>query len=438
MVIVKQCLSIEQICKISSGNWNIPSYDRPSVEVYSCNIFGAQLLNEDEPVTTKILGHTKLNSEVQGVYYASNGKIKFIPNSVFTGFVNLEYFFIEAGQGFKVIKPDSFRNCKNLKVILIRGNEIEKLEDNLFVAATKLEYINLQDNKILIIHRYAFNKLSKIRAIILSGNKITNLHPETFSYLSGLLTLDLLSNNCVDKKYERCNTQFREVEGEIRKLCSYSLSQKEVVELEKQRRDFRLEQQHKMRSLERLTESLKNTLKDHTKKIVNLTATIEQLSELQLMSDRECQQNSIKGEVELQIFKLLEKFEDKEFDQQQLTNKFKAIDDKINDLEQRLSTKISEESSKLSVNLDKNILLTDNKSSNNYLMLMKTIQDQKTSIDMSLSVILDKSKMESDETMKVFMKEITDIQDKMQKVGKGLERRLKKIERNKLDQNENK
>ena len=431
-MLLKHSESIEQTCEIRSGGWNIPYYDRLTTQVYSCHIFGAQILNENEPVTTKILGHTKLNSEVQGVYYAS-GKIKIIPSSIFSGFINLEYFFIEAGQSFEVIRPDSFRNCRKLKVIWIRGNEITRLDDNLFLSATTLEYINLQNNKILSIHRLAFNKLTKVKRIILSGNKITNLFPETFSSLIGLLTLDLSSNNCVDMKIENCNTKFREVEVEIRKLCSYSLTQKEILEIEKERRDFRLEQQQKIKLLERLTENLTNTLKDHGRKIINLTDTIEKMTENQSKSNIEIQQEVIKFEVELQISKVLLKFnqtesesEDISTDELKQKDEFNDINKKLNNLELKLSSKISEDHLKLSEIFDNKILLTENKFSNNYLMLLKSIQDQKSFIDMSLNLT-------TIDNIKICRKEISVLQDKMQKVGESLDKRLKMIEKKRTD-----
>ena len=80
-------------------------------------------------------------------------------------------------------------------------------------------------------------------------------------------------------------------------------------------------------------------------------------------------------------------------------------------------------------NVEKSILLVEIKSEKNYIMLMKSIQDQKSSIDQSLDVISMNTKKYSDDTLKECKKEITGLQNKMQKVGDSIEKRLKRIEK---------
>ena len=89
------------------------------------------------------------NYEVTTVWYESGNMVKFIPNSLFTTFVNLEFLYIHYNNKFETMKPEYLRNAKKLKNIYIRNNSVKKLNAQVFAEANNLEHINFYGNQII-------------------------------------------------------------------------------------------------------------------------------------------------------------------------------------------------------------------------------------------------------------------------------------------------
>jgi hypothetical protein len=77
---------------------------------------------------------------------------------------------------------------KNLKVLLINGNNIKILKDSIS-NLTNLEYLNLSDNELKTLPT-TFGQLQHLQTLYLVDNKLVTL-PETFGQLSNLKYLDL-------------------------------------------------------------------------------------------------------------------------------------------------------------------------------------------------------------------------------------------------------
>ena len=153
------------------------------------------------------------------IYYQQHNIVKFIPNSLFTTFKNLEYFCMRYNAEFEDLKPEFLKNASKLIAFQIWFNPITKLGENLFVEALNLVYINLENNNIESIHVLAFNKLTKLEGLFLGDNNIKVLPSETFSELTKLRYLNLESNTCIDKNFNFANGSFIDVETEILKVC---------------------------------------------------------------------------------------------------------------------------------------------------------------------------------------------------------------------------
>lgn len=211
---------MEQICVFEHDNWLINGNDGHMKEFYQCRFVQSQLMNEDESLTTNTSSNTKRNSDVEAVVYF-DGRVKYISNSLFTLFPNVEYLVL-ASCHLEKVRSHFFKNALMLKVIWINKNNIKELIANSFVDAPHLEHINLPDNKIESIHRMTFNNLHHLKGIYLQQNKIANLHPETFSHLGGLQSLYLLDgSNCLKRKFSKVNMEIPEIENQIRGSCIY-------------------------------------------------------------------------------------------------------------------------------------------------------------------------------------------------------------------------
>lgn len=205
--------ALEQICETGVIKFRSNSYN-------FCEFSYLTIINENETVTTSTNRQSK--EDVQMIIYRTQNVIKFIPNSIFRDFPNVEYFYFNNNLQLEKLKPKFFRNAKNLKILIIQNNPIHELKANLFVDAPKLKMINLSFNKIQTIDYQTFNKLPKLYELYLTGNPIKNLHPQTFSSLKGLEVLDLKNSegtSCVNENFSIFDDGFESVEKEIGKEC---------------------------------------------------------------------------------------------------------------------------------------------------------------------------------------------------------------------------
>ena len=195
------------------------SYDGPKKSYYICEISG-NLLDENEAVTTNTELNLRSNGDVTSVLYNVNNYVKFIPNSLFNTFANLEALFVSTGNDFVSLKPQYLKNAKKLKVFKVYRNDVKELTEHLFVEASNLEHINFEENQIESIHKLAFSCLPNLQGIYLGGNRIKNLSPSTFSAIANLNILDLFDNVCMKQKFLNANQKVDEVEAVIGKACT--------------------------------------------------------------------------------------------------------------------------------------------------------------------------------------------------------------------------
>ena len=213
--------TLQQKCTFEQNTFYLANtIELPALNYYSCKITQVKLIYENETVTS--YGNhsaSKTNDDVELINYSSDNIMNYIPNSLFTTFVNLKYVVLYSNFGMEDLKPEFLKNAKKLKVFRVEDNIITNLVKNLFLEAINLEYINLQRNRIESIDVMAFNKLTKLVGLFLNDNKIKNLFSGTFSELSSLLFLKLEKNACIDKNFNITKGNFIEVKTEILKEC---------------------------------------------------------------------------------------------------------------------------------------------------------------------------------------------------------------------------
>lgn len=222
ITLVQVVFCVNQNCTFGTGMAHYSEMSEiPTTSYYYCEIRNAHLLYESEPVNTITIDNQRKNSDVKQVTYVVSNKVKFIPNSLFVTFINMEYFCISNTEGIEVLKPHFLIGAIKLKVFYVYGNYLRTLEEDLFVEAFNLEHINLRDNKIQSIHLGSFNKLSKLEGLYLQGNQIKNLNSGTFYHLSKLKTLNLTKNGCINSLFKISITNQSLVSREIHKKCMY-------------------------------------------------------------------------------------------------------------------------------------------------------------------------------------------------------------------------
>lgn len=218
ILLIKTLTCVHQKCGFSTGNYYANSFEGPQVPSYECFIYAAKLYNEADEVITDTSANINSNDDVKMVSYWYSD-VKFIPNSLFVTFPNLEQIYVASFQNFTEIRPHFFKNANHLKIIRIYANELTQLTANVFAEASNLENINLSYNKIEIIDKAAFKGLSKLVGVYLDHNKIKSMDSSTFSQLISLQSLNLIHNECIDRQFDLFNSTFIQIEDAIRQSC---------------------------------------------------------------------------------------------------------------------------------------------------------------------------------------------------------------------------
>ena len=123
---------LEQKCDtFKFVDWWINTSDGPTKLYYYCKIKG-KLENDQEEVTTDTSKNTKSNAEVTAVYYQTHQTVKYIPNSLFETFLNLEYLHIDYNNKFETMKREYLQNANKLKNLKIYLNSVKKIDGNVF------------------------------------------------------------------------------------------------------------------------------------------------------------------------------------------------------------------------------------------------------------------------------------------------------------------
>lgn len=94
----------------------------------------------------------------------------------------------------KTLHPDTFKETKKIRWILLNDNKLEKLDDGLFSNLDLLQKVDLSNNRISQIGLKTFSNVPKLNFLRLDGNKLTHLKKEMLSNLPSLLNLDVQDN----------------------------------------------------------------------------------------------------------------------------------------------------------------------------------------------------------------------------------------------------
>lgn len=169
-------------CTIKNFNSteNFQNYLSGSSEIYYTsysNYYGRQ--------RTSISMGSILHVELEDV------KIEKLPSLLFTRLNRIEHF-AASNIGLKEIKSEDFKNAKNLIILDLSHNEIEKLENVQFLYLKNIQEIYLSFNKIASIHDGAFDKIgTNLTKIDLQFNEISVFKEEFLN----------LINNAIEKTW---------------------------------------------------------------------------------------------------------------------------------------------------------------------------------------------------------------------------------------------
>jgi len=72
------------------------------------------------------------------------------------------------------------QGCKNLRELLLWGNNIERIDEDTFAGLWSLRKLDLDRNQLTTLPRGAFTHLSNLEVVHLGENRIAEIHGDTF------------------------------------------------------------------------------------------------------------------------------------------------------------------------------------------------------------------------------------------------------------------
>ena len=367
-----QAISSDQTCKFESRQWYVNSNDGKSTQSWTC-VFYNETLGVAGQIQTNSKDNTKADSEVTAILYEKGNIVKFWPSSLFTKFPNIAIFKVSGDQGLEVIKPEYFKSAIHLKMIKIVDNKIVELQADLFVQAPRLENINLSSNRIAFIDNSTFSGLPNLKNIYLSKNRLGSLHYNIFQHLSNLLVLDLMENECIDQKFGNVKKNPKELESAVVKLCGQGT----------------IEEIADKRKIKDLTTDNKNLSEELTKQRNRVQTLTDTNTEI-IGSLKNCSHSNRANE---------------------------GVNDKLDKMQKQIN-----ELAKNCGECKLDLIVSEKKSSDNYLSLLQTVQNDKRIVQ-----------EDSKEISRTCKKTVSNLEKIMQKAAKSIDDRLKKVEK-KIDQ----
>lgn len=116
-----------------------------------------------------------------------------LPNfnlTVYPKILNLALFY----KSLKNISYENFRDCRNLKSLMILAGWLHTIENGTFRNLANLISLRVWKSNISVVEPNAFEGLISLEKLFLHDNEISFLHPDTFGMLRSLTQLRLSNN----------------------------------------------------------------------------------------------------------------------------------------------------------------------------------------------------------------------------------------------------
>lgn len=115
--------------------------------------------------------------------------------------LDLRVFVVRKNE-IESIAPDTFDDNTELSIIDLSQNDIQKLPDNLFEKLKNLKIVSLSNNKIKSLSVRLIPKINHIEKFIISNNKLQSIDPRITNRLANVAHIDFEKNDCIDMKFD--------------------------------------------------------------------------------------------------------------------------------------------------------------------------------------------------------------------------------------------
>ena len=155
----------------------------PNLEVMRIDNGFLRTIDEDSLESCKQLKHLVL----------TGNRIPELPENLLIANTNLEKFYIFNNQ-LTTLPENLFLNQKELEELYLDENQINSLPSNIFHPLIKLEVLDLNNNKLELVNPEWFVNLQNLKWLGLSGNQISEVPPKCFESLKNLERLWIYEN----------------------------------------------------------------------------------------------------------------------------------------------------------------------------------------------------------------------------------------------------
>jgi len=203
-------------------NFNMNYYDTVG-SVYRCDIKTNLNIKSPEAAVINAVsgGHMigKTNNDVI-VFDARNKIIEYFPKGLEKLFKNLKVILIYYGR-LKQISQSDLKPFPNLIHLEVYENNIEVLEDGLFVNHPKMQVAWFQSNKVFHVGKNVFNNLNNITYLGFGSNPCINMNTYDNSTAAKVI-IQNLKIKCFDANFDNISQNLANLENESKTLTFYT------------------------------------------------------------------------------------------------------------------------------------------------------------------------------------------------------------------------
>lgn len=222
MILIDNASLITIDCEFKNIDWQSVG------EFYTCYPKVLKIEKVNDRRITKAIGdyhYNRTRDDVKGLVIYDQ-TIRFFPQNILTFFPNIIAVWVHNSSLHQLDQNDLRPYGKNLELLAISKNELESLNENLFVHNANLKYIDLRDNRIKYVYDNVFDSLKDLKYINMRNNVCYN--EEEFSSDDRDHTLEIIGkikDKCSkidgnifatnDSDDVKTNTITDDVEGEV-------------------------------------------------------------------------------------------------------------------------------------------------------------------------------------------------------------------------------
>lgn len=150
---------------------------------------------------TDLLFHPTSEVEKSSVwiikFQLNSSSVHTFTNEICRTFPNLQDIYA-AGISLKKIAPNALHACTLITVVNFNENQIEELDQNLFIKNPNLKEVYFKTNKLKRIDGKMFEPVTHLRYLDLDDNQLDTLPLQDFPVLRELQTFDFNRNNLME------------------------------------------------------------------------------------------------------------------------------------------------------------------------------------------------------------------------------------------------